>query len=327
MTGNVDLLRAEIVKGSRLSLAKAITLVESTRTDHRLEAESLLSQLISKTGRSIRVAISGPPGVGKSSFIEAMGLHLVKSGKSLAVLAIDPSSPLTGGSILGDKTRMEELSKSDRCFIRPSPSSGALGGVGRHTRETMLLCEAAGFNVVLIETVGIGQSEFVAASMTDIFVQLHQPFSGDELQGIKKGVMELADLVVVTKADGDSLSAADLAKKDLERAISLIKAHAEEKTDVVTVSSTKGTSIASTWEKIEQIYHTRLNSGAISKKRMIQNREWLNQEILNALQDCLTSHPRYESLLQKTYDQVETSTEHCAKAARDLVTSLLRSVD
>jgi LAO/AO transport system kinase len=327
MTGNVDLLRAEIVKGSRLSLAKAITLVESTRMDHRLEAESLLSQLISKTGRSIRVAISGPPGVGKSSFIEAMGLHLVKSGKSLAVLAIDPSSPLTGGSILGDKTRMEELSKSDRCFIRPSPSSGALGGVGRHTRETMLLCEAAGFNVVLIETVGIGQSEFVAASMTDIFVQLHQPFSGDELQGIKKGVMELADLVVVTKADGDSLSAADLAKKDLERAISLIKAHAEEKTDVVTVSSTKGTSIVSTWKKIEQIYQTRLNSGAISKKRTIQNREWLNQEILNALQDCLTTHPRYESLLQKTYDQVETSTEHCAKAARDLVTSLLRPVD
>jgi LAO/AO transport system kinase len=327
MTGNIDLLKSEIVKGSRLSLAKAITLVESTRIDHRLEAESLLSQLISRTGRSIRVAISGPPGVGKSSFIEAMGLHLVRSGKSLAVLAIDPTSPLTGGSILGDKTRMEELSKSDRCFIRPSPSSGALGGVGRHTRETMLLCEAAGFSVVLIETVGIGQSEFVAASMTDIFVQLHQPFSGDELQGIKKGVMELADLVVVTKADGDSLSAADLAKKDLERAISLIKAHAEEKTEVVTVSSTKGISIASTWDKIEQIYQSRLKSGAISKKRTIQNREWLNQEILNALQDCLTTHPRYENLLQKTYDQVETSTEHCAKAARDLVTSLLRSVE
>ncbi len=327
MTGNVDLLKSEIVKGSRLSLAKAITLVESTRIDHRLKAESLLSQLISKTGRSIRVAISGPPGVGKSSFIEAMGLHLVRSGKSLAVLAIDPSSPLTGGSILGDKTRMEELSKSDQCFIRPSPSSGALGGVGRHTRETMLLCEAAGFNVVLIETVGIGQSEFVAASMTDIFVQLHQPFSGDELQGIKKGVMELADLVVVTKADGDSLSAADLAKKDLERAISLIKAHAEEKTEVVTVSSTKGTSIASTWDNIERIYQHRLKSGIISKKRTIQNREWLDQEILNALQDCLTSHPRYESLLQKTYNQVEQSTEHCAKAARDLVTSLLRSIE
>jgi LAO/AO transport system kinase len=327
MSSHVDLLKSEITKGSRLSLAKAITLVESTRIDHRLEAEELLSQLISRTGGSVRIAISGPPGVGKSSFIEAMGLHLVKSGKTLAVLAIDPSSPLTGGSILGDKTRMEELSKSDRCFIRPSPSSGALGGVGRHTRETMLLCEAAGFNVVLIETVGIGQSEFLAASMTDIFVQLHQPFSGDELQGLKKGVMELADLVVVTKADGDSLSAADLAKKDLERAISLFKSHADEKTDVVTVSSIKGTSIASTWDKIEQIYQSRLKSGRIAKKRTVQNREWLNQEILNALQDCLTTHPRYESLLQKTYDQVETSNEHCAKAARNLVASLLRSAE
>lgn len=327
MTSNVDLLKSEIAKGSRLSLAKAITLVESTRADHRRDAEDLLSQLISTTGQSIRIAISGPPGVGKSSFIEALGLHLVKSGKTLAVLAIDPSSPLTGGSILGDKTRMEELSKSDRCFIRPSPSSGALGGVGRHTRETMLLCEAAGFNVVLIETVGIGQSEFVAASMTDIFVQLHQPFSGDELQGIKKGVMELADLVVVTKADGDSLSAAELAKKDLERAISLIKAHEEEKTEVVTVSSIKGTSIASTWDKIEKIYQSRVKSGVISKKRINQNREWLNQEIVNALQDCLTTHPRYESLLQKTYDQVEKSTEHCAKAARNLVASLLRAAE
>jgi len=327
MTSDIQSLSADIVAGSRVALAKAITLVESTRADHRIAAENLLSRLIQKTGHSIRVAISGPPGVGKSTFIEALGLYLTSKGKKVAVLAIDPSSPITGGSILGDKTRMEELAKSDRCFIRPSPSSGAVGGVGKHTRESMLLCEAAGFEIVLIETVGIGQSEYMAASMTDIFLQLHQPFSGDELQGIKKGVMELADLIAVTKADGDSKTAAELAQKDLERALSLIKAHSDETVDILTISSKDGLGIDSAWSRIQAIYERRLKNHTLEKKRKLQSREWLNQEIINSLFDTLTSHPKYENLLHKAFSQVEKSHEHCAKAARSIVSSLLKTID
>ena len=327
MTVDAKTLASEIIAGSRVALAKGITLVESTRTDHRIAAEHLLSTLIKKTGGSIRIAISGPPGVGKSTFIEALGLYLVSKGKKLAVLAIDPSSPITGGSILGDKTRMEDLAKSDLCFIRPSPSSGALGGVSKHTRESLLLCEAAGFEVIFVETVGIGQSEYMAASMTDIFIQLHQPFSGDELQGIKKGVMELADLIAVTKADGESKSAAAIACKDLERALSLIKSHDDAKVDVLPVSSREGIGIEQTWNKIEALYKQRLKSGAIESKRRLQIRDWLDQEITNSLLETLINHPKYENLLHKACFQVERSHEHCAKAARELVSSLLKAID
>lgn len=327
MTADIQNLADEIVGGSRVALAKAITLIESTRADHRIAAENLLSKLVQKTGHSIRVAISGPPGVGKSSFIEALGLHLVSQGRKLAVLAVDPSSPITGGSILGDKTRMEELAKSELCFIRPSPSSGALGGVGKHTRESLLLCEAAGFEIVFIETVGIGQSEYVAASMTDIFLQLHQPFSGDELQGIKKGVLELADLIAVTKADGDSKAAAELAQKDLEHALSLIKGHSNEKVEILTISSRESRGIDVAWNKIQALYDHRVKTKSIEEKRRLQIREWLNQEITNSLLDTLTSHPKYENLLHKAFSQVEKSHEHCAKAARSIVSSLLKSID
>jgi len=327
MTLDIEKIRKEILGGSRISLAKAITLAESTRADHRSDAEELLSKLLKNSGKSVRIAISGPPGVGKSTFIEALGLHLLSEGKKIAVLAIDPSSPLTGGSILGDKTRMEELSKSENCFIRPSPSSGALGGVGRHTRETIILCEAAGFDIVLVETVGIGQSEFIADSMTDIFIQLHQPHSGDELQGIKKGVMELANLVVVTKADGDSKNAAELAKKDLERAISLTRGHSEDTAEVVAISSLAKTGIESAWEKIEKIVLARVQSGQIKKKRIKQTHDWLTQEIANSLQEMLEHHPRYDNLLKIACAHVEESNEHCGRVARSLVGSLLKPIE
>jgi LAO/AO transport system kinase len=327
MTFDLDSFTQEILDGSRSALARGITIIESSRSDHRISAEAVLSKLIHNTGRSIRIAISGPPGVGKSSFIEAFGLYLVSLGKKLAVLAIDPSSPVTGGSILGDKTRMEDLSKSENCFIRPSPASGALGGVAKHTRESMLLCEAAGFDVILIETVGIGQSEYMAGSMTDIFVQLHQPHSGDELQGIKKGVLELADLILVTKADGDLKTAAELAKKELERALSLIKANAEEKVDIITISSKNKDGIKQAWAKVSDMYRERTNNGRLTQKRRHQSREWLNQEITNCLTDTLTNHPKYENLLKKYSLQVETSSEHCAKAARDLVNHLIKTID
>ncbi|MBY0431424.1 MAG: methylmalonyl Co-A mutase-associated GTPase MeaB, partial [Rhodospirillales bacterium] len=211
MTADIQTLAAGLRAGQRRALARAITLVESTRPDHRRAAEALLEQVLPNTGRSVRLGISGVPGVGKSTFIEALGLHLTRQEHRIAVLAVDPSSPRSGGSILGDKTRMEELSRDERAFIRPSPSGCTLGGVARRTREVMLLCEAAGFDVVIIETVGVGQSETAVADMVDMFLLLLVPGGGDELQGIKKGIVELADLVVVNKADGDLAAAAERA--------------------------------------------------------------------------------------------------------------------
>jgi LAO/AO transport system kinase len=324
MTSNTS-LESEILKGSRVALARAITLVESTRDDHRSEAEDLLSRLLPKTGHARRLAISGPPGVGKSSFIETLGLHLISKGQKVAVLAIDPSSPITGGSILGDKTRMEELAREEHCFIRPSPSSGALGGVARHTREALLLCEAAGFDVILIETVGIGQSEVMAASMTDLFIQLHQPLSGDELQGIKKGVMELADAVVVTKADGQTLQAAQLAKLDLERAVSLTRSSPDDQPPVILTSAHQKMGLTDAWEIIRSIYDMRQKDGRLALKRAQQSKQWLNQEIETALWELLKNHPRYTSLLAATSKRVVESNEHCGRAARQLVQALLLS--
>lgn len=324
MKTSIDQYVKEILSGSRPWLARAITLTESTRDDHRAQAEEILAKLLPSCGKSIRLAISGPPGVGKSSFIETLGLSLTKSGKKVAVLAIDPSSPITGGSILGDKTRMEELAKSNCCFIRPSPSSGALGGVARHTRETILLCEAAGFEIVLVETVGIGQSEIMASSMTDLFIQLHQPLSGDELQGLKKGVMELADLLIVTKADGDTKTAAEIAKADLMRAISLTRTDESTRPEVILVSSLQGIGITEAWTLIKELAEKRRKLGLFDQKRHQQTRDWLSQEISNQLESLLKSHPKYESTLERTYQQVDKSGEHCGRAARVLVHSLLK---
>ena len=323
MNTDVDKLATQSRQGSRIDLSRSITLLESTRADHRKNSEDLLSKLLSETGKAIRIAISGPPGVGKSSFIEALGMLLVGQSKKVAVLAIDPSSPITGGSILGDKARMEELSKSDLSFIRPSPSSGVLGGVARHTRETLLLCEAAGFDVILIETVGIGQSEVMAASMTDIFVQLHQPFSGDELQGIKKGVMELADLIIVTKADGDSFTAAEIAKNELERAVMLTRTSEGSIPTVLLTSAHKNTGISAVWAAMTSLVEARKASGRLAQKRREQSRQWLDQEIASELLCLLNSQPRFEEALKATQQRVEASGEHCGRAARALIKSLL----
>ena len=207
-----------ILEGDRRALARAITLIESTRADHREQAEAQLAALMPHCGHSVRVGISGAPGVGKSSFIEAFGLHLVNEGHRVAVLAVDPSSRVSGGSILGDKTRMEDLSRNESAFIRPSPAGRSLGGVARRTRECVLVCEAAGFDVVIVETVGVGQSETAVAEMTDLFLLLLAPAAGDELQGIKKGIVELADMILVNKADGDLVEAANHAAADYNSA-------------------------------------------------------------------------------------------------------------
>ncbi len=212
-----------IRQGNRRALAKAITLVESKLDEHRHDAQKILEQVLPETGNSIRIGITGIPGVGKSTFIEAFGLYLIEQGKKVAVLAVDPSSPIAGGSILGDKTRMELLSRQEEAFIRPSPSEGALGGVAQKTRETMLLCEAAGYDVILVETVGVGQSEYQVAGMVDFFMVLMLPNAGDELQGIKKGIMELADALVINKADGESENLAQQTRSHYQSAMNLLR--------------------------------------------------------------------------------------------------------
>jgi LAO/AO transport system kinase len=283
-------------QGDRRALARAITLVESTRADHRAQATAALTELLPRTGTAVRVGISGPPGVGKSTFIEAFGTHLTSTGHRVAVLAVDPSSARSGGSILGDKTRMERLARDPDAFIRPSPAGTELGGVARRTREALLLCEAAGFDVVIVETVGVGQSELAVADLVDVFVLLASPSGGDDLQGIKRGIMELADLVVVTKADGELASAANHAAADLKRAIHLLRPKYDgTSTETLLVSSTQGTGVAEVWTAITGIHGLLRETGQLDQLRAAQAKAWLWDEIRAELQQRFrTTHPRAE---------------------------------
>ena len=271
----VETLAANVRAGDRRALAKAITLVESTRTDHQEAAQRLLELLLPHTGHAARVGISGVPGVGKSTFIEAFGLYLISLGKRIAVLAVDPSSARSGGSILGDKTRMPRLSASAEAFIRPSPSGGSLGGVARRTREALLVCEAAGYDVVLVETVGVGQSEYAVAAMVDFFLVLMLAGAGDELQGIKKGILELADALAINKADGDNVEHAQQAAAQDRSALNLFR-HATPNWDppVLTVSALESKGMDRVWAIIED-YRTRLAaSGELEAKRREQQQRW-----------------------------------------------------
>src|SRR5664279_4788903 len=264
---NQEMVEA-LLAGDRRALARAITLVESTRPVDQDAAEALLTSVLSKTGRSIRIGISGAPGVGKSTFIEAFGQHLTGLGKRVAVFAIDPSSRRSGGSILGDKTRMEKLSRDSNAFIRPSPAGTTLGGVARRTRESMLIAEAAGFDVVLVETVGVGQSEMAVADMTDLFVLLASPGGGDDLQGIKRGVMELADILIVTKADGDLLPAARRAEANYQGALHLMRPkHPGLLPKVLKVSSLHSKGIAAAWSEMAAIHAALLEGGRLTRLR------------------------------------------------------------
>jgi LAO/AO transport system kinase len=264
-------LAAGIVEGDRRALARAVTLVESRRDDDRARAVALLEAVRDRTGGAIRVGVSGAPGAGKSTFIEALGCRLIDEGHRVAVLAVDPSSNRTGGSILGDKTRMSELARRPEAFIRPSPSGGDLGGVAARTGEALLLCEAAGFDVVLVETVGVGQSEVAVVDLVDTFVLLVPPGGGDELQGVKRGIMELADLVVITKADGDLLPAARRSEADHRHAVHLLRRRvAEWETRVLAASAVSGSGIAEVWEAI--VAHRTLldETGALHRRRTDQ---------------------------------------------------------
>ena len=266
----------DLRSGSRAALARAITLIESRRSDHQAAARDLVQALLPDTGKAARVGITGSPGVGKSTTIDALGMFLIERGHKVAVLAVDPSSARTGGSILGDKTRMARLAASDRAYIRPSPASGTLGGVAAKTREAMLLCEAAGFDVVLVETVGIGQSETVVADMTDFFLALMLPGAGDELQGIKKGLVELADMVAVNKADGDNLKRANHAAADYRSALHILSPRSEHwHPPVITYSALTGTGVSELWQKILDHRTAMQASGEFAKRRREQQVKWM----------------------------------------------------
>ena len=281
-------LASKIGAGDRRALAQGITLVESTRADHRADANELLATLLPSTGKSIRVGVSGAPGVGKSTLIEALGLKVISEGHRVAVLAVDPSSTRSGGSILGDKTRMGELLKHEAAFVRPSPTGGTLGGVARRTREALLLCEAAGFDVVLVETVGVGQSEVAVAGMVDCFMLLIAPAAGDELQGIKRGIMELADLVVVNKADGDLAAIAGITAADYANALRLVRPRTPAwEPRVVQCSALDGTGVDDVWRGVDEFQVALAGAGELDARRADQARDWMWSEISDSLLDRL----------------------------------------
>ena len=308
-----------LLAGNRRALAKAITLVESTRTEHRQRAERLLDALLPHTGRTMRIGISGVPGVGKSTFIEALGMYLIAGGHRVAVLAVDPSSSVHGGSILGDKTRMELLSQRTEAFIRPSPSSGSLGGVAEHTREALLLCEAAGYDIIIVETVGVGQSETAVAGMTDAFVLLMLPNAGDDLQAIKKGIMELADLVVFNKADIDP-TAAQLAAAQMRSALSMLHpASPNWNPPVLTLSATRRDGLADFWQVIEQFKSTLLATGEFAARRRHQALAWMWQQIDTGLRSRFREHPAVKTALAELVVSVEAGSTTPTAAAQRLL--------
>jgi LAO/AO transport system kinase len=320
-------LAERIRSGDRRALARAITLVESRRPDHRGQAEKLIDLVLPKTGKSIRLGISGPPGVGKSTFIEAFGMHLIDSGHKVAVLAIDPSSKISGGSILGDKTRMTELSRRKEAYIRPTPAGETVGGVARRTREAMLLCEAAGFDVVIVETVGIGQSETAVAEMTDMFLLLLAPGGGDDLQGVKRGVMELADLLIVNKADGDLAPAAERTAADYAHALRLMRPlHADWQPDVVKCSALKGEGMAAVWAKVAAFRKATGKSGEFDSRRRNQAKAWLAQEVTEGLLEKLRGDPDLAALLAKLEAKVANRKLSPGAAARQVLSSFFKGL-
>jgi LAO/AO transport system kinase len=317
-TINVQALR----DGNRRALAKAITLVESRLPADMEQAQAVLEQILPHAGNSIRIGITGVPGVGKSTFIEVFGLYLIEQGKRVAVLAVDPSSPIAGGSILGDKTRMEELSRSDHAFIRPTPSVGALGGVAQKTRETMLLCEAAGYDVILVETVGVGQSEYQVAGMVDFFMVLMLPGGGDELQGIKKGILELADALVINKADGQSKNLALLTKQQYAGAMSLLRHMGFWTPRVMTCSALKQEDIDTIWDMITLYCSEALENGSYAAKRSDQNRDWMHQLVNQMLLLKLEQNTEITAMLPKLESDVANQRSTPYSAARKIIEKL-----
>jgi GTPase len=321
-----DILARGIRAGERAALGRGITLVESARLDHQAWGQELLAKVLDKTGKAVRIGISGAPGVGKSTFLEAFGLYLISQGLKVAVLAVDPSSARTGGSILGDKTRMEFLARHPDAFIRPSPSSGTLGGVARRTREAMLLTEAAGYDVVLIETVGVGQSETAVADMVDMFLLLLSPGGGDELQGIKRGIMELADLVVVNKADGDLKPAAKRSAAEYGAALHLMRPKSPNWSPRVELASAlKSEGLDVIWEAVQSFRDIMRDSGELKERRAEQAKTWMWTELREGLLGKLDRHPEAGRLIPALELQVAEGSLTPTAAAQRLLTLLFPS--
>ncbi len=314
-----------ILRGDRVLLSRTITLVESRLASDQLIAEKVIQDILPHTGKSIRIGITGIPGVGKSTFIESFGKQLTSIGKKLAVLAIDPSSQRTHGSILGDKTRMDELSRDDNAFIRPTSASNALGGVAENTREAILLCEAAGFDVVIVETVGVGQSEITVRNMVDFFLLLLIGGAGDELQGIKKGIMEMADGVAITKADGDNLKSAKQAQADYQHALHMFPTADSGWTPKVLITSAfekKG--LNEVWEMIEAFKSYTTSNGFFGKQRVDQNKDWFHASIDNKLKGEIMKQPVLKNKMKEAERQIEEGKISAAVAAREIVNSFIQ---
>lgn len=318
---HLDDLTAGVLAGDRVRLSRAVTLVESTLPEHRPLAEELLNRLLPHTGRSFRLGITGVPGVGKSTFIESFGLHLIREeGKKVAVLAVDPSSRVSGGSILGDKTRMSQLSVHPSAYVRPSPARESLGGVAQTSREVLLLCEAAGFDYLIVETVGVGQSETAVYDMVDCFLLLLLPGAGDELQGIKRGIVEMADLLAVNKADGEAMAKAREAKADYNRALHLFPPKASGWTPrAVLCSALTGEGVADLARQAEAFRQHVAANGYFADNRSRQNRHWLHQRIRQALMDRFYGRPDIQEQLQQLEEEVGRGRRTSLSAADELL--------
>ncbi len=316
---SVDEYCAGVLECNTAILSRALTLVESSADHHQKMAEEMLVRLLPHTGQAIRVGITGPPGAGKSTFIEALGTQLVLSGKRLAVLAVDPSSDLSGGSILGDKTRMTKLSSEPNAFIRPSPAAGTLGGVARKTRETMLICEAAGFDVVLVETVGVGQSETMVAGMTDCFLALMLPSAGDELQGIKRGLLEVVDVIAVNKADGTTRQAAEVSAQQLARALQTLSASGNAVPSVLTCSAIDEQTVLTVWDEVASYYDRLKSTGELISRRQQHNASWLWNIVDDRIRQLVRAHPAVSKIRTNLETQVSLGQITPDSAARQIL--------
>ena len=319
------MLAERLLRGERAALAQAISLIESIRPDRQEAGQALLRQLLPHTGKARRIGVTGVPGVGKSAFIDAFGDMLIETGRKVAVLAVDPSSARTGGSILGDKTRMARLATHPRAFVRPSPSSGTLGGVARATRETGLLCEAAGYDVVLVETVGVGQSEIAVARMVDLFMVLMLPGAGDDLQGIKRGLVEVADLIAVNKADGDRLLAAEQARRHYASALRIIAPrHPPWRPEVLTVSALTGAGLPELLRATERFHQVMAQDGRLAATRRDQQVEWMEQMLHDRLRRRLLDHPAAAAALDACRREVALGKETPVRAVERVLAALPR---